>query len=228
MSLNPENNIRLFLTITQRIYRDVLLHELINQEDVDLVGESSSGSETLCLLSACSPTTLIIEENLLDNDGLTISELALEQNPSLTIILLVDSDINRNRLSIYLDSGIKSVVSKTQAIYDLSRALNYTRTGQVYIDAERYRLVPGRATLKESVCAAEKLNLLSEREQEVAMLIAQRMPVMEIAAQLGVSYKTIYTHKERILTKLDFRRLPELILLIKRLKIQQLQESIER
>jgi len=211
--------------MTQRIYRDVLLHDLINQEDIDLVGESSSGSETLSLLSACSPTTLIIEENLKDNDGLTISEMALEQNPSLTIILLVDSDISHNRLSIYHDSGIKSVVSKTQAIHDLSRALNYTRSGQVYIDAERYRLIPGQATVKEARGNIEKLNLLSDREQQVAMLIAQRMPVMEIATQLGVSYKTIHTHKERVLTKLDFRRLPELILFMKRLKIQKLQES---
>jgi two-component system invasion response regulator UvrY len=225
MDFKPAANIRLFVTMTHRIYRDALLHDLINQDYIDLVGESSSGSETLSLLSLCSPTTLIIEEDLRDNDGLTIAEMALAQNPSLTIILLVDSDINRNRLSIYLDSGIKSVVSKTQDIHDLSLALIYTRTGQVYIDAERYRLIQGLQIKKTTMTNVEPFYLLSDREQEVARLMARRIPVKQIALQLGVSHKTIHTHKERILTKLGFRRLPELILFMQQLQFQQLQES---
>ena len=203
-----------------RLYRDALLFELINQEDIDLVGESSSGAKTIDLLEPCAPSTLIIEEDLTDNDGLTISEMALIQNPSLTIILIVDSVISRKRLAIYLDAGIKSVISKTQSIQDLSKALNYTRSGQVYIDAERFR-----ATQRDRPVNIERFHSLSDREQEVAMLIAERIPVMKIAEQLGVSHKTIHTYKERILIKFGFRRLPELILFMTRLKFQSSQQG---
>lgn len=225
MRFNPGNHIRLFLTISERLYRDVLLHDWMNQEDIELVGEAETGSGTLNLLMEAGPSTLIIEENLRDNDGLTIAEMALQLNPSLIIILLVDSEINRNRLSIYLDSGIKSVVSKTQSIHDLSRALNYTRTGQIFIDAEHYKhqLTHGRQQTREQ--ANESINLLSDREQEVAQLMAQRVPVMEIASQLGVSHKTIHTYKERILTKLNLQRLPELIVYMRRLNIKQRQDK---
>ncbi len=221
MGINTSTRIRLFLTMKQRLYRDALLAELVNQEDIDFVGESSSGTETLGLLVRCSPSVLIIEEDLLDNDGLTISEMALVQNPSLTIILLVDSDISQKRLAIYLDSGIKSVVSKTQAMQDLSKALNYTRNGQVYIDAEHCRSIQGSSMEKNKSIDVKRYYSLSVREQEVASHMAERIPVMKIAEQLGVSHKTIHTYKERILIKLGFQRLPELILFMKRIQFHK-------
>jgi len=221
MGLNSSTRIRLFLTMKQRLYRDALLSELVNQEEIDFVGESSSGAETLGLLVRCSPSALIIEENLEDNDGLTISEIALVQNPSLAIILLVDNDISQKRLAIYLDSGIKSVVSKTQAMQDLSKALNYTRNGQVYIDAEHYRSARGSSIEKRPFVDFDRYYSLSAREQEVASRMAERIPVMKIAEQLGVSHKTIHTYKERILIKLGFQRLPELILFMKRIQFHE-------
>ena len=225
MGLNYSTRIRLFLTMKQRLYRDALLSELVNQEDIDFVGESSSGTETLKLLVRCSPSVLIIEEDLRDNDGLTISEIALAQDPSLTVILLVDSDISQKRLAIYLDSGIKSVVSKTQAMQDLSKTLNYTRNGQVYIDAEHYRSTQGSSMEKSKRIDVERYCSLSAREQEVASCMAERIPVMKIAEQLGVSHKTIHTYKERILIKLGFRRLPELILFMKRIQFHELENE---
>ncbi len=213
-------NIRLFITMKQRLYRDALLSELVNQEDIDLVGESSNGAQTLSLLMTSLPSTLIIEENLSDNDGLTISEMALMQNPSLTIILLVDSEVSQKRLAIYLDSGVKSVISKTQSIQDLRKALNYTRNGQVYIDAERFRSTP-----KNVIFNDQRYYLLSEREREVATLMAERISAMKIAEQLGLSHKTIHTYKERVLIKLGFRRANELILFMKRLKFQRTHEN---
>jgi len=234
MNANNAPNIRLFVTMKQRLYRDALLRELINQDDIVLVGESSSGTGTLSLLEKNMASTLIIEENLEDNDGLTISEMALLRNPSLTIVLLVDTEVSRNRLAIYLDSGIKAVVSKTQDVQDLSRAINYTRKGQVYIDAAHYRNHRASTTGLQVFSGAkekpDKLNVelfysLSEREQEVAKFMAQRISVMSIAEQLGVSNKTIHTYKERILIKLGYKRLPELILFMQRIQFQHAQDS---
>jgi len=235
MNVNNAPDIRLFVTMKQRLYRDALLRELVNQDDIVFVGESSSGSGTLSLLENNIASTLIIEENLEDNDGLTVSEMALLRNPSLTIVLLVDTEVSRNRLAIYLDSGIKAVVSKTQDVQGLSRAINYTRKGQVYIDAAHYRNQSGISTTSiqaqsSSKIKTDRLNIelfysLSVREREVAKCMAQRISVMSIAEQLGVSNKTIHTYKERIMIKLRCRRLPELILFMQRMQYQHAQDS---
>jgi len=229
VTFNIDNKIRLFITVEQRLYRDAVLFDLVNQKDIDIVGESSTGVETLSLLDISTPSTLIIEENLKDMDGLTIAEAALLKIPSLVVILLVDSTISQNRLAIYLDSGIKSVVSKNQSLQDLNKSLNYTRNGHVYIDAERYRNKP--EALKPQAWEVENFStelfhLLSEREQEVAKYIADHIPLKRIAEELGVSHKTVHTYKERILIKLGFERLPELVVYMKRLHFYRLQEGI--
>jgi len=220
MSDNHDSKIRLFLTVEERLYRDALLYELVHQKDIELVGESYNGLETLNCLNVCSPSTLVIEEDLKDTDGLTISEMALAQHPSLSIILLVDTEISQNRLAIYLDSGIKSVISKTQSIHDLSQAVNYTRNGQIFIDSERFKgtqKTVGHSNSKTHGWQSELFCSLSEREKEVATYIARHIPLNTIAEQLGVSQKTVHTYKERIFIKLGFQRLPELVVFMKRL-----------
>lgn len=220
MNRTEAKSIRLFIALEQRLYRDALLFDLVHQKDIELVGESSTGNETLKQLARCIPTTLVIEENLKDIDGLTIAEMALSQYPSLTIILIVDKSISKNRLAIYLDSGIKSVVSKEQSLRDLNQAVNYTRNGQIYISAEHYRTALKKrysTPIKGDVPPSDRFETLSEREKEVATYIAENLPLSNIAERLGVSHKTVHTYKERIFEKLDFQRLPELIVFMKRL-----------
>ncbi len=207
--------IRLFITVDKLLFRECLLYQLILQDEVDLVGESATGVDTLAKLSESGANVLIIEEDLKDNDGLTISEIALSQNPSLSIMLLVDSAISTNRLAIYLEAGIKSVITKHQPVQELIKALHYIKNGHVYVDADHYRPIP--AVVEADL---EVFNSLSEREREVAQLIAQRVSVKSIAEQLGVSYKTVHSYKDRIFVKMGFERLPELVLFMKRFQNQ--------
>src|SRR5690606_22422305 len=116
---------------------------------------------------------------------------------------------NANRLAIYLEAGIKAVVSKHQPIQDLVKTLFYIRNGQVYVGAWQKPDAPSQGMLNA-------YNALSGREREVARLIASRTPIKDIAEQLGVSCKTVHSYKDRIFVKLGFERLPELILFMKR------------
>lgn len=210
-----QNSIRLYVTIEKLLYREALIYQLLQQPEVNLVGESTTGVDTLNQLNQCSPSVLIIEENLPDNDGLTISELALEEQPALSILLLVDTNISQSRLAIYLESGIKSVVSKNQPVTELIKSLHYIKSGQIYVDAEQFRFP--RQSISVNL---DMFYSLSHREQEVAQLMADRITVNHIAARLGLSNKTVHTYKERILVKMGFERLPELMLFMKRFQNQ--------
>ncbi|MBK1886229.1 response regulator transcription factor [Marinobacter sp. DY40_1A1] len=193
----------------QRLFRDSLLFQLLLHNEIDLVGESESGIDTLKNLESARPGVLIIEENLPDNDGLTIAEHALSEHPTIAVLLISDTPVNANRLAIYLEAGIKAVVSKHQPIQDLVKTLFYIRNGQVYVGAWQKPDAPSQGMLNA-------YNALSGREREVARLIASRTPIKDIAEQLGVSCKTVHSYKDRIFVKLGFERLPELILFMKR------------
>lgn len=207
--LTGNRRLRLFVTVGQRLVRDSLLFQLLLQDDIDLVGESETGVETLNQLPLTSPGILIIEENLRDNDGLTIAENALSTNPSLAILLISDTPVSAGRLAIYLEAGIKAVVSKHQPIQDLIKTLYYIRNGQVYVSA-------WQRSEAENPARLNGYHALSAREREVARLMASRVTIKEIAEQLGVSCKTVHSYKDRIYVKLGFERLPELILFMKR------------
>lgn len=209
MSLATARRIRLYVTVGHRLLRDSLLLQLLLHEDIDLVGESETGVETLRQIARCRPNILLIEENLSDNDGLTIAENALADNPSLAVLLVSDTPVSANRLAIYLEAGIKAVVSKHQPLHELVKTLFYIRNGQVYVDTWHTS-----ALEKPEVLAAYQA--LSPREREVAQLMASRMPVKDISERLAVSCKTVHSYKDRIFVKLGFERLPELILFIKR------------
>ena len=204
-------HIKLFVTIDKLLYREALLYQFLLQSEIEIVGESKTGVGTLSTLFDSGANILLIEEDLRDNDGLTISETALSKNPALSILLLVEGPISQNRLSIYLNAGIKTVVSKTQPIKDLIKALYYIQSGQVYINTEQFRRQSSPVIVEK-----DKFLDLSDREQEVAKLIARRTSIKDIAQSLGVSNKTVHTYKERILVKLGFERLPELMLFMQR------------
>lgn len=211
--MNPDD-LRLFVTVDKRLYRDALLYQLLLEDDIDLVGESATGVSTLDQLAKAHADVLLIEEALPDNDGLTISEVALSQHPTLRILLLVDQPVSPNRLAIYLDAGIKAVIAKTRPVQELVRALGYIRHGQVYVDAASYVPAANDARPPE----LDAFRSLSSREREVARLMAQRIAVKTIAEQLGVSYKTVHSYKDRIFVKMGFERLPDLMLFMKRFR----------
>lgn len=202
-----QRRLRLYVTIGQRLLRDSLLFQILLDSEVELVGESETGVATLNHLQAARPTVLLIEENLQDNDGLTIAEHALTMNPSLSVLLISDTPVSNGRMAIYLEAGIKAVVSKDQPIQELIKTLFYIRNGQVYIGNWRQQPEPAGVLAYQA---------LSGREREVAQLMASRLPVRDIAGRLGVSCKTVHSYKDRIFVKLGFERLPELILFMQR------------
>lgn len=202
-----QRRLRLYVTVGQRLLRDSLLFQILLHNEVELVGESDTGVDTLNRLRTARPSVLVIEENLQDNDGLTIAEHALTVNPGLSVLLLSDTPVSSGRMAIYLEAGIKAVVSKDQPVQELIKTLFYIRNGQVYVGNWHRETTPGAMVAYQA---------LSGREREVAKLMASRIPVREIAGQLGVSCKTVHSYKDRIFVKLGFERLPELILFMQR------------
>ena len=85
----------------------------------------------------------------------------------------------------------------------------YIRNGQTYVDRPQ-------TSQSEEPQTVQAYQALSGREREVAHLMARRIPVREIAEQMGVSCKTVHSYKDRIFVKLGFERLPELILFMQR------------
>lgn len=204
----------LHLTVSKLLFREALMLQLIKLPNIRVVGESSHGAEALRVLSVAPAEILFIEEELEDNDGLTIAETARTKFPWLNVLLVVEKPVRQSRMAVYLESGVRAVVPKTAAMKEMLKALTYVSYGQTYIDPDMHWKHPLNSDRK-SVNAMSKL---SEREQEVARQLAQNRSIKSIALDLGVSQKTVHTYKDRILIKLEIGGFTELLVYLNRIR----------
>ena len=231
--MDTPKRLNVFVTVSKLMFREALLLKLLSLPSMNLVGESSCGADTLGKLDQCRLDLLIIEEELIDNDGLTVSEIALNKQPSLIVILLVESVISESRLKIYLESGIASVVPKTQPVQNLIKAISYVQNGRIYVDPDTCHAEHRRdaASLAQELTWAGLAPYLSlsERERDVADMLAQQITIKDIAGKFGLSIKTIHTYKDRILIKTGCTGAPELMLYMQRVRMvcQPRNESID-
>src|SRR4030095_9626910 len=118
---------------------------------------------------------------------------------------------DKSYLRELLDAGAAGYVLKRAAAEELIRAIRAVASGGVYVDPRvagklfRAFTEPAAATTTTTVLE------LSERETAVMRLIALGYTNKEIAAQLGVSVKTIETYKARSMEKLKVRDRPDLV-----------------
>ena len=109
-----------------------------------------------------------------------------------------------------IDAGATGYVLKDCVFDDLARALRATIANQVYLSPAIAGVVvagfrAGRRALTRTPLAA-----LTPREREVALLLAKGLSTKEVAAGLGLSIKTIGTHREHVMAKLNIRSIAEL------------------
>jgi DNA-binding NarL/FixJ family response regulator len=109
-----------------------------------------------------------------------------------------------------LDAGATGYLLKRTSPEELIRAIHVVHNGGMYLDpavAHRFVGNGGRGSNGRGVQRAQ----LSEREAEVARLIALGYSNKEIGAQMNLSVKTIETYKARLLTKLDLRSRADIV-----------------
>ncbi|HEX8784331.1 MAG TPA: response regulator transcription factor, partial [Steroidobacteraceae bacterium] len=114
--------------------------------------------------------------------------------PQVRLIVLTQHD---EYVAEALRCGVKGYVLKNQAARDLVRAIEGVCRGEVYLS-------PGVASAVTEACTAPgQADGLSVRERQVLQLIAEGSSTKGIAVQLGISAKTVESHRSKLMHKLD-------------------------
>jgi two-component system nitrate/nitrite response regulator NarL len=130
--------------------------------------------------------------------GLAVTELLRKDLPQTQVIIL-SMHGDRDHLRRILKSGARGFVLKDSSTEELLKAIETVNGGTPYFNEEAARLA-----LDEVVRGAgSNTDELSSREREVLVLIAEGLSNKEIAIRLGVGVRTVETHRERIMKKLN-------------------------
>lgn len=200
------------VTIDDHVIVQEAISSLIDgRDDMELVGSETTGSRGLCLVSEMKPDVAVIDISLPDMNGLILAQRIISENPTVNVVVLSMHD-ERSYVQRALELGVKAYISKRSQGEHLLQAISSAAEGGVYIDpavAARLRGGNGKSVgvLGADGCGPN----LTDREADVVRLIALGYTAKEIAAQLGVTAKSVETYKARACEKLDMKTRKQLV-----------------
>ena len=188
------------------------LRELIEQEqDLTVCAETPGTSEALRLHDEQRPDMMIVDISLQDGDGIELIKQLKALDPQLKMLVCSMHD-ERIYASRALRAGAMGYLNKSEPPEKLVEAIRRIVEGGLYVSAEMsdhlLHAVTGRGVEERARTGAERL---SDREIEVLRMIGDGLTSREIAERLGLSIKTVDTHRENIKVKLKLRNANELI-----------------
>jgi DNA-binding NarL/FixJ family response regulator len=180
-----------------RLMRDGLRMILLHEASIDVVGEAGDGRTALRMASELRPDVVVMDVAMPEMNGIEATRQILSSCPGVEVIALSTHADKRYVLSM-LDAGAAGYVIKNAAADELVRAVHAVARGDAYLSPEIANIVISRP--RERVPSA--YTLLSDREREVLQLLAEGRSSSEIAARLGISTRTVESHRANVMRKL--------------------------
>jgi DNA-binding NarL/FixJ family response regulator len=186
---------------------------LQTQPGIEVCSEATNGIEALELVKSVKPDLLVLDLTMPEMDGLDVVHKVREESPS-TDILVLTMHFSEELARETLRAGALAYVLKSDADTDLLAAVDHVRNRQLYFTsqlaasmAQNFLRAPGGAA-SESVLPGTPL---TPREIEVVQLLAEGKSNKETASQLSVSTRTIESHRNHIMHKMEFASFSDLV-----------------
>ena len=181
------------------------LRVILEQEGFRVVGEAADGQEAVRLARALRPEVAVLDVSMPLLNGVDAAREIQGACPRTRTILLTMHAEDQYVLQA-LKGGVQGYVLKKQAVTDLVQAIQEVCGGNVYLS-------PGVSAAVLEACGSKKYHgdLLTSREKEVLQLVAEGKTTKEIAALLGVSVKTVESHRTHVMRKLDIHETASLV-----------------
>ena len=179
---------------------------LLEQAEMVVIGEASDGLEALRLAHAHTPEVAVLDIAMPLLNGLETTRRLRETVPQTKIIVLTMHSEESYVLEA-LQVGVAGYVLKTQAAVDIVQAIHDAIHGAFYLSPRVANAVV-RAYLTGSTLPPDPL---TSREREIVQRIAEGQTTKEIAALLGLSVKTVESHRINLMRKLDIHETATLV-----------------
>lgn len=162
-------------------------------DDIEVVGTLGNGQEAIDEAGALAPDVILLDLNMPQVNGLSATEILLERNPHIRILILSMHD-SPEYIATALRHGASGYVLKDVPVEEIKGAINRVMAG------ERYLCTGATASLKPST--ADGREPLTDREQTILLELAQGKSNKDVAAELDISVRTVETHRKNIKRKL--------------------------
>ena len=196
---------RVLLADDHAVLRDGLKRILL-QEGFDISAEASDGRAAVDLACQCHPDVALLDIAMPLLNGIDAArEMRVHCPRTRTILLTMHKETNY--IIAAFRAGVRGYVLKTQAASDLVNAIHTTISGEVYLSPGISDRVVEAALQNDSFI----LDPLTQREREILQLIAEGKTNKETSQELGMSVKTVESHRHNLMAKLSLHETAGLV-----------------
>lgn len=175
---------------------------------VKVVAEAGEGFEALDLIRRHQPDIAILDITMPGLNGLEIAEAVKKEVPRTKVIVL-SMHASESYVARALQAGVVGYLRKNAAVGELPAALESVAAGDIYLSPGISRQVV--EALRTGGVAPDPLQALSPRQREILQMIAEGKSAKEIAFDLGISVKTVETHRAQLMERLGIHNVQGLI-----------------
>jgi NarL family two-component system response regulator LiaR len=186
--------IRVLIVDDHDMLRKGIATMLYTAHDLELVGEASSGSEAIELCARLNPDVVLMDLVMPEMDGATAIRHIHSNQPHIRIVVL-SSFAEHNLIKSALEAGALGYILKNIAAEELADSIRLAKQGIAPFSPEV------TLNIYRPAEASTQFNL-TDREQEVLLLVVDGFSNAEIAYRLNISQYTVKNHVSNILTKL--------------------------
>lgn len=191
--------IRVMLVDDHEMVRMGLAAYLSTEDDIEVVGEASSGEEGVKLAKELAPDVILMDLVMDGIGGIEATRRVREICPTCKVIVLT-SFIDDEKVYPVIEAGAFSYLLKTSRAPEIAKAIRSAAVGEPVLESRVAGKIMARFRGGQAPVAHEQL---TPRELEVLRLLGKGKSNQEIADDLIIGIKTVKTHVSNILSKLN-------------------------
>ena len=195
-----KSRIKILLADDHPVVRRGIAFCLARHENLEILGEAADGREALRKAKELSPDIILMDIDMPHMNGLTVTETLRREMPQIKVLIL-SMHSNTEYVLRIIQSGARGYVLKGASPEELVKAIQIVNSGEAFFSSDVARVALNQFVRGKN--GGEGSNHLTNREREVLVQIAEGLSNKEIASELGVGVRTVETHRERIMRKLN-------------------------
>lgn len=199
------DTLRVVIADDHAVVRQGIRGVLEEVEGLEVVAEAADGAEALALTEAHQPDVVVLDVTMPGKTGLEVARALRDAGSGVRVLMLSMHDDPEYVLEA-VRAGADGYVLKDVTPAELRAAVSAIHEGREYFSARvTHQLSVGLREEIEREQRRSRIDSLTPREVEVLVLVAQGHTNRGIAGQLGISPRTVETHRERVMAKLRIR-----------------------
>jgi len=203
------NRIRILLADDHLVVRSGLRALLAELPEVEIVGEANTGVEAVESARALAPQVVLMDISMRDLNGIDATARIRRDMPG-TRVLMLSMHASEEYVVQALRAGASGYLLKDSTPEELSLAVQAAARGETYLSPRVARPMI-EAAVQQPGQPGTAAAALTDRQRQVLQMMAEGHSVKEIAYRLGLSVKTVETHRAQIMKRLAIRDLPGLV-----------------